>query len=253
MEGPVRVTAEAVVRSDIGGRYALDYRLEKGSRCYELESFTFAQSAKEALALAPKTVGWKGGYLFVLVECDGGNHWKCQTQEVFSIHSGELTPLGSLGGMDDARRAPGSCFHSGVFHDLDADLEGSDWASCHAGAPQVHLVLRDAGGRFAGDLQRSWERNHAVYEYYTKVWMGLRDSTSSFRVDGWRGDALFNIAAIAKYCGQQKEFDAVVAEARRVLPPKTVDGMLSDLRAVTSGGLPRRSASQCHPCRQDER
>lgn len=242
LEAPVRVVARvANLSPEI---YVARLDVSRGARRFELR--TVVQLADPdtgyavALARLRESMGWKDRYFFVATHCGPGNIWKCASEAVFTLAKGELVGLGRLAVWGDD--AFGTSYANGAFRDLDSDLEINDLLS-HAASPRIDVVLREQDGTLVGDSAATWTLNAEQF--------ALNDSLAKVRTEpdivGYRRvwelviTPRLENAMLAKFCGRTATLDAIVAEAKRVLPAEAMAQFVPLLGRVTPLALPARS------------
>lgn len=149
----------------------------------------------EAVSRIKDGTEWKDEYLFLPSECGGGNMWRCNTAEVFTVRGDKLIRIGSV-----ARE-----YENGLFYDVYAGLEDNELTS-HASAPEFTVVMREVDGRFVVDLDLTWENNPRTS--LTEV-----DENQPTEGETPVSAILFN-AALAKYCDRKEELARYTEEAR---------------------------------------
>jgi len=193
--------------------YDFEILVTYGKKQFRISSIIIGvRNIDEAVSQIKESTGWKDNYLFVPSECGGGNAWRCNTEHVFAIRQDQLVRIGETR-SDDGK--PGSSYKNGYFYDVYDRLEENGLTS-HVDSPIIDLVMKEKGGRFIVDLERTWHENLYKYE---------RNLEEIRRVNISRGDkqssieefliapVLFN-AALAKYCHHQKEFEDAIQEAK---------------------------------------
>jgi hypothetical protein len=209
----------------------------------QFETFTAIMGPRdidEAVSQIIKSVGWKGNYLFVTSE-SGGNAWRCDVEHVFTIRQGQLIYIGSIQrGLDNEGEKPGYGYRNGYFFDVYDRLELSGWTS-HASAPAIRIVMKEKGGHFIVDLERTWRENLSEYKQNLEDIKGLKDKKYDDDKDSveWNQIAeivLFN-AVLAKYCRHQGELMQVMKETKSILKEgdKIIEVVLNE---VVPGELP---------------
>jgi hypothetical protein len=197
----------------------------------------------EAVSRIKKSVGWKGNYLFVTDKCGGGNALRCDVEHVFTIRQGQLIYIGSIQrGLDNEGEKPGSGYRNGYFFDLYDRLELSGWTS-HASTPTICIAMKEKGGHFIADLERTWRENLSQYKQNLEDIKGLKDKKYDDDEDFVEENQILEIvrknAIIAKYCRHQGELMQVMKEAKSILKEgdfKMIEVLLNE---VVPGELPR--------------
>jgi hypothetical protein len=251
LDQPVRVAATLQDPEENGGACLFAISIEYGDQRIELQTFVLI-SADTGSELAwehlRRTIGWKDGYLFVLLECGAGNAWKCGSEAVFMIRGGRLVGLGSLLARgptgSDSGDQPGTSYWNGEFHDINADFEGND-LTCHAGAPRFEVLLNEHGGTLIVDAERTWDMNRNLYDANWKTIQALwrRGTPENF---GTQMELLLSNAVLSKYCSRPAELATTLAEARLALPRDVMQAVETELAKVEPGALPRTSRLVVH-------
>jgi hypothetical protein len=199
-----------------------------------------------ALMTLKQTIGWKGNYLFVREECEGGNIWRCNLDHVFTLRKGRLIYIGEIAGGAE-RTVPGSFYNDGYFKDVYNKLECNDLTS-HAKAPAIWLFIQEKGGHFHVNLHRTWQANRQQFlENMTEIQSILiRPGKEPPELPEIADLLLFN-AALTKYCKRYKEFNQTIRIAKEAVD-ESVPQILQLIADVVPGELPekRGSVKQLH-------
>ena len=196
--------------------YGFEILVTYGKKHFKISSIIIGvKNIDEAVSQIKESTGWKDNYLFVPSECGGGTAWRCNTQHVFSIRRGELVHIGEV---KSTGSKPGSSYVNGYFYDVYDRLEENGLTS-HVDSPIIDVVMKETGGRFIVDLERTWQEN--LYKYKRNLEEIRRakinrDEKQSSIEEYLIAPILFN-AALAKYCNHQKDFDDSVWEAKSIL------------------------------------
>jgi len=218
--------------------YDFEIAVTYGKKQFKISSIIIGvRNIYEAVSQIKESTGWKDNYLFVPSECGGGNAWRCNTEHVFEIRQDQLVRIGETR-SDDGK--PGSSYKNGYFYDVYNRLEVNSLTS-HVDSPIIDIVMKEIGGRFIVDPERTWHENLDKYKRNleeirrVKISRGKKQSSiEEFLI----APVLFN-AALAKYCRHQKEFEDAIQEAKSNFRGDKLQIFLDVLTKVVPGELPK--------------
>lgn len=240
LEQPVKVVAQPDSKPGDPARFfPFMLTVSHGGRSFTFSTLLIAVADRDqALAVLRRTIGWKGGYLFVRQECGGGNMWRCDVDQVFALRDGRLIHIGEqLGGRRD--QGPGAWFHAGYFTDVYDRLESNDLTS-HAGAPSFTIYMKEKNGTFVVDLTRTWAGNRDAFKRdRDEIPRVARNHEMDPRA---RAETLASLllhnAILARYCLKPRLQARTMTNAARLLPPEKQKTFKSIVDRVLPGQLP---------------
>jgi hypothetical protein len=240
LSGSVMVTAvQQGDPNDLLFELTISHGIER-HRLSTLPSIAGSDQAK-ALSALKKTIGWKGGYLFVREECGGGNTRRCNLDHVFALREGRLAYIGEAFG-GEARTGPWPFYRDGYFMDVYNKFEDNDLTG-HAGAPAIRLLMQEKGGRFHVDFHRTWQANRQQFAAILAAIQKMLAKTpqESLGLSEVAVPLLFN-AVLTKYCNRQTEYKQTVRLAKTAVGAG-VQRILYIVTDVVPGELPQRVGS----------
>ena len=153
LQGPVMVTM-APLKDDC---HDFELRVCHGQTVFRLRTFIVGvNNCREALAVQKNHTRLKGPYLFVRLECGGGNAWRCDRDAIFTERSGRLVKLGEV--YAGSRNTSYRPYRDGCFWDVYDKLENNALTG-HATAPFLWIALDEERGYLKANLPRTWKRN----------------------------------------------------------------------------------------------
>lgn len=188
-----------------------ELRVCHGQTVFRLRTFIVGvNNCREALAVQKNHTRLKGPYLFVRLECGGGNAWRCDRDAIFTERSGRLVKLGEV--YAGSRNTSYRPYRDGCFWDVYDKLENNALTG-HATAPFLWIALDEERGYLKANLPRTWKRNFGSYrknraEIDTLI-RGKGDKSSRIRR---LSEVILSNAVLAAYCGRDNE----VAEMKRI-------------------------------------
>lgn len=178
-----------------------------------------------------RSIAWKGGYLFVRLECGGGNAWRFNREQVFALRQGRLVHIGEiLGGQRDEK--PGRYYEDGWFIDLYDKFELNSLVG-HAFAPGITLHERVVFDHLEVDLKRTWLENQKDFDDNTLRFSGVEPGDELEDIQ-----PLLHNAVIAKYCRRDDELQAVLGLAKAHLDRDRLQRLIKIPSEVVPGELP---------------
>lgn len=238
---PVAVFAQPdAVPTPRAGFHPFTLTVARGDQAFTYRtSLVAAGDVASALAILRRTIGWRGGYLFVRQECGGGNAWRCDVDQVFALRRGVLARIGEqIGGRRN--QAPGAAYRNAHFVDVYDRLENNPLTS-HAAAPWFRIYMVDRDGVLAADLPFTWKKDVRRFESNRRELARIeRDPRIDPRArDEAVASLLLHNAALARYCRQQDALDATGRDAKRLLTAERYRTFERLVAAVVPGELPR--------------
>lgn len=167
---------------------------------------------KSALERLRQAVAWTPPYLFVQLECGGGNAWACNKVMIFKVDDGVATHLVSVGTQDG--RAT-DVFNGHYFIDVYDKLELAPGFSHHE-SPWFSLAIEDTAQGLVVSAEATWLLNHHHY----------------------RRSSVFTQAVLAKYCGKQHELQGLLESALPNLTSADATLLFKTLDAIVPIELP---------------
>ncbi|MCX6901634.1 MAG: hypothetical protein NT105_23385 [Verrucomicrobia bacterium] len=230
-------------------------RLEWDEHCYDAtidisvgdDEFSVSTAAhgeclNEAIEWLQARIGWKGAYLFVPEDCDGGNAWRADLDHVFTFRRGKLLRIGTITRHcqpDDAGEL-GPGYRDGWFHDV---YDGLEFAmDCHANGVHIKLAMAEQGGRFVVNLARTWKLNQPAFAAHGETIRDWLRQPRNKRDDFFEKNNLIAAvtarAAIAKYCKQPAVLAPALKQAEDFLSGVEYSSFLDSLKTIKPGKLP---------------
>ncbi len=240
LERPVTVTARLDLKpADPARFFPFTLTVSHGRRTFIFKTVLIAVADRDqALAVLRRTIGWKGGYLFVRQECGGGNMWRCDVDQVFALRDGRLIYIGEqLGGRRD--QGPGAWFCDGYFTDVYDRFESNNLTS-HAGAPSFTIYMKERNGTFVVDLTRTWAGNRDAFKRdRDEIPRVARNHEMDPRA---RAETLASLllhnALLERYCLKPRLLVWTMRNAARLLPSGKEKAFRSIVDRVLPGQLP---------------
>ena len=202
-DGSVQVTAK--LRKEFDRSFNIELLVQSAQERFALETNIIAvANFKEAFEVQKRHTYRRDGYLFVRIECGGGNVWRGDRNVVFSLRSGRLQRLGEVaaGERDSFKKSR----RDGFFYDIYDKFEDNRMTD-HASAPIFELVLYEQDRRLKADLPRTWLHNQSVFKKKAAkidAVMGDKSLKTSTR-DRILPALIISNAVIAKYCEKKEE------------------------------------------------
>jgi hypothetical protein len=189
---------------------AFDIIVKAKDTSFSISTLPFGgiRNVEDGVSQIKEGIKWKSEYLFVLSECGGGNAWRCNAAQVFTIRGDQLIHIGSVASPYE------STYQNDLFYDIYDRLEVNPLTS-HAAAPSITTVMREVNGHFVVDRDLTWEKNQQRYEENMKIIESADDRTAEIkdRDERFIAAILFN-AALAKYCDRTEELGSFVRRAQ---------------------------------------
>lgn len=240
LERPVSVSARLdTAPGTPPGRFAFTLTVAHRDDVYTYRTELAAVSElTAAVAILKRSIGWRGGYLFVRQECGGGNAWRCAVDQIFALRHGRLVRIGEqLGGSRN--QAPGSSYRNAHFVDVYDRLESNDLTS-HAGAPWFRIYMIERNAHLEADLPFTWRMDRHRYDANRRELARVeRDRSIDPRArDEVIASLLLHNAALARYCRQPDRLAATEREAKRLLSDERYRVFQRLVASVIPGELP---------------
>jgi len=168
MTYPVRVEARLLEYRPATEDYmaSADFGIDvrDAAETVHLRTYVIAVSdLDEALRVLRSTIAWREPYLFVRLECGGGNAWSCCREVVFRVSRGKATRIGEFA-VSDELQVPAMSYRSGYFVDTYDKLEDSVGGLPHLRAPSFDLFMLDVAGHLGAAPAQTWLRNQERYQ-----------------------------------------------------------------------------------------
>ncbi|HEY3276752.1 MAG TPA: hypothetical protein VGJ94_09040 [Syntrophorhabdaceae bacterium] len=202
-DGSVQVTAK--LREEFERPFNIELLVQSAQERFAIETNIIAvANVKEAFEVQERHTYRRDGYLFVRIECGGGNASRCDRNVVFSLRSGRLQRLGEVAaGERDSFKKSG---RNGFFYDIYDKFENNRMTD-HASAPIFELVLYEQDGRLEADLPRTWLHNQSMFKKKAaKIDAVMADKSLKASIrDPILSALIISNAVIAKYCEKKEE------------------------------------------------
>jgi len=187
----------------------------------------------DAVGVLRSTTTWLAPYLVVRSECGGGNAWACNKEIVFKVTGGHAFRIGAFAVGDD--RLPGLSLREGYFVDTYDKLELRA-GMCHACSPRFEVAIGEEGGQLAVLPDVTWSINRPQYERFQAL-------INSWLCGGLEADhevlgAVLNNAALAKYCGRDRDLSLTLEQLAARLDDDHRAWLCKVLDQVTVSELP---------------
>lgn len=225
--------------------YCFALRVRYGQQEFVVSAPNLNALDSQSIAHLKRRIGWKGGYLFVREECDGGNSIRCNIDHVFKRKGVKLIKIGEVvvwASMPGGSSGIGPGFVQGYFKDIYHGLALNEVTS-HAEDPVIVLAHKEIGGRFVWHKEKTWEFNQVEYQ---RNWKTLRTQAKSngkltLNNSVLGAPLLFN-AALARLTGHTKEYQNIISFSKTILEAPEVSLVEKEIDdAIRALDLPFRS------------
>lgn len=225
---PIKVTASFDALAE--GGYAAQIAIHNGPITNLVHSTLQVNSPAKAQRLILKQVQWRAPYLFVHSSCGGGRSLNCEGEAVFKLISGVATRLGDVIGDGP------EVFARGRFVDVYDKLDGKPGAI--EPIPSFALILDDDNGRLVVNAAATWERNESIWSRSSQQ-LTVRPNDFNRSQQAPRLDVLISSAALARYCNQEAELQALLDKAAKILSTDELRTVTDTLAKVVPLELPK--------------
>jgi hypothetical protein len=227
---PIKVSASFEALAE--GGYAAQIAVHNGPIASLVHSVLDVGSPAKAQRLMLKQVQWKAPYLFVHSSCGGKRELNCEGEAVFKLTNGVATRLGDVIGD-----GPG-VFANGQFRDVYDKLEGKLGTTIEP-TPSFVLVLDDDNGRLVVNAAATWERNDGLWNRGSQLHMSRVDNFIRSQESPHLDSALISSAALARYCNQDTELQALLDNAGKTLSADELRVLTDAVSKVVPLELPK--------------
>ena len=233
LSGDVMITA-TVTEESPGELYGAEISVR-----HDPDSFAYSSmidihgDRQKAIDVLKQGIGWKEGFLFVRLECGGGNAWRCSREQVFALRQGRLIHFGEILGGEREEK-PGRHYQDGWFSDIYDKFELNTLVG-HAFAPGIRLFERVVSDHLEVDLERTWLENQKDFDL-TLPEIEPRNEQEEVEII----HPLLHNAVIAKYCRRDAELQAALELTHAHLDKDRLDRLMKILADVVPGDGPRQ-------------